>query len=113
MTEGYGDRILVHINTNFDDRYQELMMMIMMSELFVLTSSCPDQHSLRPASRGDYVIPRSRTAMKQHKAFSTAGLAIRNFPTDLRSLPRDLSGTLYGLLKTFLFARAWAGRASE
>jgi len=28
-------------------------------------------------------------------------------------LPRDLSSSFYKLLKTFIFARAWAGSASE
>jgi len=32
---------------------------------------------------------------------------------EIRSLPRDLSTSFYKLLKTFIFARAWAGSASE
>ena len=32
---------------------------------------------------------------------------------EIRSLPRDLSSSFYKLLKTFIFARAWAGSASE
>src|SRR6218665_825539 len=34
-------------------------------------------------------------------------------PSEPRSLPRDLSSTFYKLLKTFIFARAWAWSASE
>jgi len=34
-------------------------------------------------------------------------------PSELRSLPRDLSTSFYKLLKTLLFDRAWSGSASE
>src|SRR6218665_3562181 len=40
------------------------------SELFVLSLSCPSRRSLRSASRGDYLIPRFYTATKQNRAFS-------------------------------------------
>src|SRR6218665_7605 len=74
----------------------------------------PVRRSLRSASRGDYLIPRSYTAIKQNRAFSAAGPSIWNgLPFELRSLPRDFSSSFYSLLKTFLFARAWAGSASE
>lgn len=87
---------------------------VYLSELFVLSSSCPGRRSLRSASRGDYLIPRSYTATKQNRAFSAAGPSIWNgLPFELRSLPRDFSSSFYSLLKTFLFARAWAGSASE
>ena len=38
-------------------------------ELFILTSSCTGQQSLRFASRGDFVVPHAHTAIKQHRAF--------------------------------------------
>src|SRR6218665_2522993 len=79
-----------------------------LSELFVLSSSCPGRRSLRSASRGDYLIPRPYTATKQNRAFSADGPSIWNgLPLELRSLPRDFSSSFYSLLKTFLFARAW------
>src|SRR6218665_2249551 len=82
------------------------------SELFVPSSSCPGRRSLRSASRGDYLIPRSYT--KQNRAFSAAGPSIWNgFPFELRSLPRDFLSSFYSLVTTFVFARAWAGSASE
>src|SRR6218665_871844 len=85
-----------------------------LSELFVLCSSCPGRRSLRSSSRGDYSIPRAYTAIKQNRAFSAAGPSIWNgLPFKLRSLPRDFSSSFYSLLKTFLFARASAGSASE
>ena len=60
------------------------------------------------------IIPRSYTAIKQNRAFSAAGPYIWNgLPFELRSLSRDFSSSFYSLLKTFLFARAWAGSASE
>jgi len=36
-----------------------------------------------------------------------------SLPYEIRFLPRDLSSSFYKLLKTFIFARAWAGSASE
>src|SRR6218665_1506086 len=69
-----------------------------LSELFVLSSSCSGRRSLRSASRGDYLIPRSYTATKQNRAFSAAGPSIWNgLPLELRSLPRDFSSSFYSL----------------
>src|SRR6218665_800038 len=83
-------------------------------ELFILTSSCTGRQSLRSASIGDFVVPHARTAIKQHRAFSIVGPSVWNsLPSEIRSLPRDLSSSFYKLLKTFIFARAWAGSASE
>src|SRR6218665_2343960 len=83
-------------------------------ELFTLTSSCTGRQSLRSASRGDFVVPHARTAIKQHRAFSIVGPSVWNsLPSEIRSLPRDLSSSFYKLLKTFIFARVWAGSASE
>ena len=39
--------------------------------------------------------------------------ACNSLPYELRSLPRDLSNSFYKLLQTVIFARAWAGSASE
>src|SRR6218665_3120270 len=87
---------------------------VYLSELFVLSSSCPGRRSLRSASRGDYLTPHSYMAIKQNRAFSAAGPSLWNgLPFELRSLPRDFSSSFYSLLKTFFFARAWAGSASE
>ena len=81
-----------------------------LSELVVLSLSCPFRRSLRSASHGDYLIPRSYTSTKQNRAFSAAGPSIWNgLPFELRSLSCDFSSSFYSLLKTFLFARAWAG----
>src|SRR6218665_2424189 len=41
--------------------------------LFILTSSCTGRQSLCSASRGDFVVPHARTAIKQHRAFSIVG----------------------------------------
>src|SRR6218665_428509 len=66
------------------------------------------------ASRGDFVVPHARTAIKQHRTFSIVGPSLWNsLPPEIRSLPWDLSSSFYKLLKTFIFARAWAGSTSE
>src|SRR6218665_3251234 len=38
-------------------------------ELFILTSACSGRHSLRSASKGDFLVPRARTATRQKRAF--------------------------------------------
>src|SRR6218665_471256 len=75
-----------------------------LSELFVLSSSCPGRRLLRSASRGDYLIPRSYTATKQNRAFSAAGPSIWNgLPFKLRSIPRDFSSSfIVSLRPSFL-----------
>src|SRR6218665_799826 len=71
---------------------------VYLSEFFVLSSSCPGRRSLRSASRGDYLIPRSYTTTKQYRAFSAAGPSIWNgLPFELRSLPRGFSSSFYSL----------------
>src|SRR6218665_2963947 len=81
-------------------------------ELFILTSSCTGRQSLRSASRGNFVVPHARTAIKQHRVFSIVGPSVWNsLPSEIRSLPRDLSSSFYKLLKTFIFT--WVGIASE
>src|SRR6218665_1669885 len=48
-------------------------------------------------------------ALMPLEAFSIVGPSVWNsLPSEIRSLPRDLSSSFYKLLKTFIFARAWA-----
>src|SRR6218665_1573098 len=83
-------------------------------ELFILTSSCTGRQSLRSASSGDFVVPHARIPIKQHRAFLIVCPSVWNsLPSEIRSPPRDLSSSFYKILKTFIFARAWAGSASE
>src|SRR6218665_1733254 len=44
--------------------------------LFILTSSCTGRQSLRSASRGDFVVPHARTAIKEQRAFSIVGPSV-------------------------------------
>src|SRR6218665_1272980 len=70
-------------------------------EFFILTSACSGRRSLRLASKGDVLVPRARTATRQKRAFSIVGPSVWNdLPSELRSLPRDLSSSFYKLLKT-------------
>src|SRR6218665_3957949 len=43
-------------------------------DLFTITSACSGRQSLCSASRGDFVVPHARMAIKQHRAFSIVGL---------------------------------------
>ena len=59
-------------------------------------------------------MPHDRTAIKQNRAYLIVGPSVWNsFPSEIRSLPRDLSSSFYKLLMIFIFAWAWAGSASE
>src|SRR6218665_1918579 len=83
-------------------------------EHFILISACSGRQLIRSASRGDFVVPHARTAINQHGTFSILGPSAWNSLTsELHSLPQVLSGSFYKLLKTFIFAWAWAGSASE
>src|SRR6218665_2641155 len=83
-------------------------------ELFILTSACSGHRYLRSASKGDFLVPRARTATRQKKGFLDCGsLCLEWSSSELRSLLRDLSSSSYKLLKTLLFGQAWAGSASE
>src|SRR6218665_1707334 len=74
-------------------------------ELFILTSA---GSGLRTASKEDFLVPRSRNAIRQKRAFSIVGPTVWNgFPSDLRSLAEPelgaplsnyLEGALYKLI---------------
>src|SRR6218665_1663235 len=77
-------------------------------ELFHLTSACSGRRSLRSDTKGDFLGPCARTAIRQKRAFSIVGPSVWNdLPSELRSLPRDLSSSFYKLLKTLLFGLGW------
>src|SRR6218665_106687 len=68
--------------------------------------ACSGRRSLRSPTKGDFLVPRARTATRQKRAFSIVGPSVWNdLPSELRSLPRDLSSSFYKLLKTLLFGR--------
>src|SRR6218665_80557 len=63
-------------------------------ELFILTSACSGRRSLRSTSKVDFLVLRARTATRQKRAFSIVGPSVWNgLPSELRSLPRDLSSS--------------------
>ena len=85
-----------------------------MCEFFTIASASLGRCSLRSASRGDYLVPFSRTSTMQCRFFCIVGpTAWNDFPPALRLLPLESSASFLRLLKTFLFDRAWIGSASE
>src|SRR6218665_2977764 len=83
-------------------------------ELFILTSACSGRDiSFRPP-RGTFWCHVLALPPDRKRAFSIVGPSVWNgFPSELRSLPRDLSSSSYKLLKTLLVGQAWGGSASE
>lgn len=70
-------------------------------ELFIFTSACSVRQSLHWASRGDLVVLFARSATRQNRTSSILGPSVSNsLPTDLCSLPQELSNSFYKLLKT-------------
>src|SRR6218665_741806 len=45
-------------------------------ELFILTLACSGRRSLRSATKGDFLVPRARTAARQKRAFSIVGPSV-------------------------------------
>src|SRR6218665_2643165 len=72
-------------------------------ELFILISACSGRRSLCSASKGDFLVPRARNATRQKRAFSIVGPSVWNdLPSELRSLPRNLSSSFYSSRLTSL-----------
>jgi hypothetical protein len=76
-------------------------------QLFTLASASLGRRSLRSATRGDFLVPFSRTATMQQRSFSVVGPTVWNdLPLFLCMLPCNSSTSFHRLLKTFLFDRA-------
>jgi hypothetical protein len=76
---------------------------VYLKDMFTLTSSIPARCGLRSASRGDYVVPRTRTVRYGPRSFAVAGPSLWNkLPADIRDL--SISKSVFKKkLKTFLF----------
>jgi hypothetical protein len=74
-------------------------------ELCVPVSSQPGRRSLRSAARGDLMVPRSRTSMRAHRAFSCIGPSSWNYlPLTIRNIPLQAAQETFSkFLKTHLF----------
>jgi hypothetical protein len=87
-----------------------------LQELCCSTTLVQRRCSLRSAAQVELIVPRSRTAIRQRRAFSVAGPATWNeLPVILRQIPISLSTStsFLSLLKTVLFDRGWTGSAPE
>lgn len=83
-------------------------------EFFILSSACSGHLSLSPAAKGDFLVPHACTVTRQNGAFSSVGPSVWNdYPSDLHTLPPDLSISFHKALKTFLFGRVLVWSASE
>src|SRR6218665_3598802 len=70
--------------------------------------------SLRSSAQAELLVLRSRTVIRQRRAFSVAGpTAWNGLPVVLRLTPVAHSALFLSGLKTALCDRGWAGSASE
>src|SRR6218665_1962600 len=70
--------------------------------------------SLRSSAQAELLVPRTRTVIRQRRAFSVAGpTAWNGLPVALRLTPVAHSALFLSSLKTTLFDRGWAGSAPE
>src|SRR6218665_3904218 len=77
-------------------------------------SDLASHRALRSSARGELLVPRARSALKQRRAFSVIGPSIWNqIPLTLHLLPRNNESHFCKLLRTFLFDRSWTESASE
>jgi exonuclease III len=83
-------------------------------ELCRSTVAIQRRESLRSAVQAELLVPRSRTTVRQRRAFAVAGPVTWNgLPVALRLTPLGLSALFLSSLKTVLFDRGWAGSAPE
>src|SRR6218665_1507931 len=77
-------------------------------------SDLASRRALRSSARGEILVPRTRSALKQRRAFSVTGPSNWNqLPLTLRLLPQNNVSSFCKLLETFLLGRSWTESASE
>src|SRR6218665_2964704 len=83
-------------------------------ELCCSTVTIQRRISLRSSAQAELLVPRTRTVIRQRRAFSMAGPTARNgLLVALRLMPVAHSALFLSSLKTTLFDRGWAGIALE
>src|SRR6218665_205164 len=70
--------------------------------------------NLTSSAQAELLVPRTRTVIRQRRAFSVAGQTAWNgLPVALRLTPEAHSALFLSGLRTTLFDRGWAGSAPE
>ena len=70
--------------------------------------------SLRSSVQAQLLVPRTRSVIRQRRAFSVAGpMAWNGLPVALHLTPKGHSALFLSGLKTTLFDRGWAGSNPE
>src|SRR6218665_1271358 len=77
-------------------------------------SDLVSRRALRSSARGELLVSRAHSALKQRRAFSVIGPSIWNeLPLTLRLLPQNNMSSFCKLLKIFLFDHSETESASE
>ena len=85
-----------------------------LQELCCSTVTIQRRISLCSSAQAELLVPRTRTVIRQRRAFSVAGpTAWNGLPVALRLTPLAHSALFLYSLKTTLFDRGWAGSAPE
>src|SRR5678815_701986 len=81
-----------------------------LQELCRSTLDVQGRRALRSSTHGELLVPRARTALRQHRAFSVADLMVWNgLPLTLRLSPRVHLDELSYSLKTIFLCCGWGG----
>ena len=85
-----------------------------LTDLCRLVSDLASRRALRSSARGELLVPRARSALKQRRAFSVIGPYTWNkVPLTIRLLPQNNMSSFCNLFKTVLFDRSWTESASQ
>lgn len=72
------------------------------------------RRALRSSTRGELLVPRARSSLRQRRAFSVVGPSTWNgLPLELRLLYLNNLPAFHKSLKSFFFSRGWTGSAPE
>jgi len=76
-------------------------------------SGLPGRQALCSSVTGQLLVPRAKTATKQHRAFSIVGPSTWNgLPLEICLQPKNIESAFCRLFKTDLYRHGWAGGTS-
>src|SRR5678815_5066022 len=85
-----------------------------LSDLCRPVSDLASRRALRSSTKGQLLVPRARSSVRQRRAFSVVGhLDLERALAYVTLSARNYLPAFFDVLVSFLFGRGWAGSASE